>query len=478
MLTLATMLHDLGLSDTVSGADGVVVRRACVDSRQVEPGDLFVALPGERTDGHNYVRAAFDAGAVAALVERPVDGVTFLNPAHGEWLERVTGPVAVRVPDSLRALQTLARARRMAHPDLWVVGVTGSVGKTMTKDTIAAVLARHCATLRNIGNQNNEIGLPLTLMTLTDEPRCAVLEMGMYSLGEIALLCDIARPQIGVVTNVGPTHLERLGHIDNIARAKAELPQALPADGVAVLNGDDPRVRAMGRVTRAAVVTYGLQDCNDVQAQDIVDGGLDGIEFTVQIAAAEAAGLPAERQRLRIEMLGQHSILCALAAVAVGRIKGLTWDEIQRGLLSQGRGPRLQVRPGVGGVTLLDDCYNSSPASAIAALNTLSSLPGRHVAVLGDMLELGAYEAEGHREVGRHCATTADLLVAMGTRARLIAKGALEAGMPADAVYRADDTDGAIALLNDLAREGDMLLIKGSRSMSMEIIVRALEVGE
>jgi UDP-N-acetylmuramoyl-tripeptide--D-alanyl-D-alanine ligase len=479
VLTLATLLHDLGLLRAVSGAEAIVVRRACVDSRQAGPGDLFVALPGERVDGHDYVQAAFAAGAVVALVERPVDGMTLIDVTNGVLPEPATAPVAaplaVRVPDALRALQTLARARRLARPDLRVVGVTGSVGKTMTKDIIAAVLAQRCATLRSTGNQNNEIGLPLTLLTLEDSHHCAVLEMGMYSLGEIALLCDLARPQVGVVTNVGPTHLERLGSIENIARAKAELVEALPEDGVAVLNGDDERVRAMAGRTRAAAITYGLGPDNAIRADQVTDMGLAGSEFTVRVSPVDGTPLTADARGLRIQMLGQHSVLCALPAVAVGLLEGLTWDEIQRGLLGVGQGSRLQPRPGIGGITVLDDSYNSSPASALAALTTLAGLPGRHVAALGDMLELGAYEVEGHLEVGRRCADTLDLLITVGQRARFIARGAVEAGMPITAVHPVDENTAAIALLNDLMREGDTLLVKGSRGMAMETIVRAME---
>lgn len=255
VLTLAEVLADLAPSLVVEGADGVTLRDVCIDSRRAGAGFLFVALRGEHRDGHDYVAAAFEAGAAVALVERAVDAGSLIDTVHGRAPRILRAPVAVVVPDSLGALQRLARGRRLAHPDLRVVGVTGSVGKTTAKGAIASVLAQRYATLSSPGNYNNEIGLPLTLMGLKPEHERVVLEMGMYALGEIVLLCDIARPQIGVVTNVGPTHLERLGTLERIAQAKAELPQSLPAEGVAILNGDDPRVRAMRESTKARVVT-------------------------------------------------------------------------------------------------------------------------------------------------------------------------------------------------------------------------------
>jgi len=478
VLSLRDVLNELVPTlDVVAGAEGVSIRRVCIDSRQAGADSLFVALEGEQTDGHLYVADAFAAGASVALVARAVPDVSLVDTVRGTISGPVAAPVALVVPDPLQALQALARSRRQARPDLVVVSITGSVGKTTTKDVIASVLAERYVTLKSAGNYNNEIGLPLTLMALEPKHERAVLEMGMYALGEIASLCHIARPQVGVVTNVGPTHLERLGTIERIAQAKAELVQSLPeavVGGIAILNGDDSRVRGMEALTTARVVTFGMGE-NAVRATDVVSRGLDGVEFTAHVTGLEDLGVMDATCSLRVNMLGRHAVMSALAAVAVGLVDGLSWEEIAQGLLSLGQGVRLVPKPGIYGSTILDDVYNASPVSTGAALDLLAELPGRHLAVLGDMLELGVYEKEGHRAVGRRCADTLDLLVTVGERARFIAEGAREAGLRPLAVHAMADNKSAIELLSGLLQEGDVLLVKGSRGMTMETIVAALE---
>ena len=486
MLTLADLLDALAPSLTVGGAERVPIANVCIDSRQARAGSLFVALRGERTDGHAYVTNAFDAGATVALVEphapildTPVPEVAIIDTLRRVVPSSVTAPVAIVVADALQALQHVARARRLGkagptNPDLRVVGVTGSVGKTTAKEAIASVLSQRYVTLKNAGNQNNEVGLPLTLMALEPEHERAVLEMGMYALGEIALLCDVARPQVGVVTNVGPSHLERLGSIERIAQAKSELVEALPPDGVAILNGDDPFVRNMSAKTKARVVPFGLADTNDLWADAITGYGLDGTTFVAHVAQSTDLGVRPSSRTLELATLGHHAVLSALAAVAVGLVEGLDWEEIQQGLLAQGYGLRLIPKRGIRGTTLLDDSYNASPASTLAALDLLAELPGRQLAALGDMLELGTYETEGHRQVGRRCGHVLDFLVTVGRRAQLVAEGALEAGLPASSVHSVSDNVEAIEILSERLQEGDVLLIKGSRSMAMETIVNAL----
>ena len=477
MLSLRDILDELAPTLDVEGAEGVSICRVDIDSRRVKRDSLFVALVGEHTDGHAYVADAFAAGASVALVACPVPGVSFVDTVRGVTSGLVAAPVALIVPDPLQALQALARARRNARPDVIVVAVTGSVGKTTTKEVIASVLAQRYATLKSTGNYNNEIGLPLTLMALEDRHECAVLEMGMYALGEIASLCQIAQPQVGVVTNVGPTHLERLGTIERIAQAKAELVQSLPGaaqGGVAILNGDDSRVRDMGTQTNARVVTFGL-GANAVRATEVVSRGLDGVAFVAHVTGLGNFGIADATYPLEVGMLGRHAVMPALAGVAVGLVEGLSWEEIAQGLLDLGRGIRLLLKPARHGATILDDVYNASPMSTRAALDVLAELPGRHLAVLGDMLELGSYEKEGHQAVGRHCAGTLDLLITVGERARLIAEEAKAAGLPALPVYSVADNESAIDLLADFLQEGDLVLVKGSRSMAMEEIVHALE---
>lgn len=476
VLTLADILTALHPDGSCELGCDVAITELCVDSREARKGVFFVAMRGEHVDGHMYVLQAIGAGAVGALVSEPVAGLPLVEVGAGVSALPAP-PWQVLVADTLAALQQIARWLRQKRADLTVVGVTGSVGKTTTKEAIAAVLGQRFAILKNPGNRNNEIGLPLTLSQLEPRHRFAVLEMGMYDLGEIALLCDMARPQVGIVTNVGPTHLERLGSMERIAQAKAELVQALPSDGVAVLNGDDPCVAAMASLTSARIMTLGTagaEKAHTVSASQVTTLGLAGCEFTASVRAEPSLGLVGGERRVRTAMLGAHAVEPALFAIAVGLLAGLEWPEIDDGLRALGPGPRLVPRAGRGGTLILDDTYNSSPASCHAALDALGQLPGRHVVVLGDMLELGTVEQAGHLEVGRHCAAVADHLVTVGQRARGIAEGALEAGLAAARIATVANSDQALACLETLLMEGDVLLIKASRGMALEPIVAAL----
>jgi UDP-N-acetylmuramoyl-tripeptide--D-alanyl-D-alanine ligase len=347
------------------------------------------------------------------------------------------------------------------------------VGKTTTKEAVASVLGARYRVLKSGGNRNNEVGLPLTLLTAIPEHNRAVLEMGMYQLGEIADLCRVAAPDAGLVTNVEPVHLERLGSIERIAEAKAELVQSLPADGWAALNADDARVMAMAQLTGARIVSYGSTPAADARLVSVTDLGLQGNVFAVKVKPSLADGR-AEECTLRTGMLGATAVRAALAAMTVGLLEGLTWDEIQQGLDTLGQGLRLISRQGKDGATVLDDCYNASPSSVIAALEFLHSLKGRRVAVLGDMLELGTLEVEGHRRVGRVAADTCDALVTVGARARDIAKSAEEHGLPGASITAVPDNREAIACLGQVLRYGDAVLVKGSRGMRMEDIVSFL----
>jgi UDP-N-acetylmuramoyl-tripeptide--D-alanyl-D-alanine ligase len=388
-------------------------------------------------------------------------------------------PACFLVPDSLAALQQVAAYWRRQH-DVRLTGITGSVGKTTSKEVIAAVLGQRYNTLKSEGNYNNEIGLPLTLLHLTAEHEQVVLEMGMYDLGEIAELAEISQPQVGVVTNVGPTHLERLGTMDRIAQAKTELPRALPAadqGGVAILNADDRLVLAMAQETRARVFTYGLEPGADLWADEIESEGLEGIRFRLHHGS--------ESIHARLPMLGRHSVHTGLRAAAVGLVEGMAWAEILAGLRDQSAQLRLVAVPGPSGSTILDDTYNSSPASCIAALTVLRELAGngqdrRKIAVLGDMYELGSYEEEAHKLVGRRARDVADLLVTVGRLGQTIGKEALRAGMPVASVHSVESNAQAAELLLTLiepAPPGDVILVKGSRGLSMEEIVTALQHG-
>ena len=442
-------------------ASAIEVRGASVDSRRVTPGSIYVALRGERADGHDFVADALRAGAVAALVERPVS----LPP-------ELDAPQIV-VQDALQALQELAAWWRSRHA-VRVVGITGSTGKTIAKEITADVLSRGLVTLRNEGNLNSETGLPMTLLRLDQAHEAAVLEMSMYTVGEIARLAEIARPEIGVVLAVHPTHLERAGSIERIAQAKAELPAALPPDGLAVLNADDPRVAAMRDVTRAAVRTFGLGPHADVRADGVESRGLAGTDFTLHAAWGT--------RRMHSATPGRHLVPHALAAAAVAERMGIHLDEVAVALEVGSRSEhRMNDVEAASGATLVDDTYNASPISVAAALDFLAETPlppnRRRIAVLGDMLELGPDEERLHREIGAHAARTADAIVAVGTRGRWLADGARAAG--AARVVSAEDAEEAASVLErDLAPGvGDLVLLKASRGIGLDRAV-ALLAGE
>lgn len=437
-----------------------------VDSREAVAGSVFIAFRGEKADGHDYVADAFSRGATVALVDRPVSGDWAIIDARGGEVSMPDHlPVCIVVDDTMRALQQIARNWR-AKFNVRVIGITGSVGKTSTKELAAAVLSRRYRTLKSEGNQNNEIGVPLTLMNLRGHHQRAVIEMGMYAQGEIDLLCDIARPSVGVVTIIGPVHLERLGSMEAIVAAKQELVAALPDDGVAVLNMDDPRVMSMAAHTRARVFTYGLDSGADLWADQIQSMGLDGVRFNLHHSG--------ETMTVRVPLLGRHSVHTALRAAAVGLVEGLGWEEIIPGLGALSSQLRLVVIPGPRGSLLIDDTYNSSPDSALAALNLLADLDGRRIAVLGDMLELGDAEHQAHQIVGRRAAGVADILISVGSRAKTIARQAIATGLPAERVHMVEDAPAAVPVLEETIHAGDVILVKGSLGMAMDRIVTAL----
>ncbi|MCL6429546.1 MAG: UDP-N-acetylmuramoyl-tripeptide--D-alanyl-D-alanine ligase [Anaerolineae bacterium] len=471
MLTLGDLWSALTGSERARGGTADIgLDTVVIDSRLATPGSLFVALRGERHDGHEFVSDAFGRGAVAALVSRPVEGVPSLLTVEGRFPANLQTPVCLIVPDVLRALQDLSAYYRRQHPALRVIGVTGSVGKSSTKEAIAAVLGQRYRVLKSEGNYNNEIGLPLTLLQLDPGHERAVLEMGMYALGEIARLVEIGGPSVGVVTNVGPVHLERLGSIEAVAEAKSELARGLPPDGVLVLNGDDARVSAMADLTPArTVITYGMSEGCELRATEVRSRGLQGIEASLSYRGRVWP--------VRLPWPGRHNVYVALAAAAVGLAEGLTPEEILAGLGGlEGLG-RLKVVPGPSGATILDDTYNASPASTLADLDLLAELPGRHIALLGDMLELGSEEEEGHRRVGRRAGELLDVLIAVGRRARWIAEEARRAN-PHLVVEMTEDRRAAATWLRPRLRAGDHVLVKGSRGMALEEAVSILREEE
>jgi UDP-N-acetylmuramoyl-tripeptide--D-alanyl-D-alanine ligase len=470
LLTLADVLE--AVTGTRPLKASLIISEASVDSRLVIPGSMFVAMPGERTDGHDYVQQAFERGAHIALIDREVDpGLKVLDLRTlilSDNFIAPSPPFCLRVENSLTALQTIAGFRRK-QLKLRVIGITGSVGKSTTKELVAEMLSQRFRTLRNPGNLNNEIGLPLTLLRLGAGHECAVLEMGFYAPGEISFLCSLAQPQVGVVTNVGTVHAERAGSQEVIAQGKAELVQALPPapDGVAILNYDDPWVRPMADKTRAQVFYYGLDPKADLWADNIEGLGLEGIHFRLHFHN--------EALYLRIPMIGRHSVHTALRAAAVGLVEGLTWQEIADGLQHGHTQLRLVAVHTDNGALILDDTYNASPESVLAALNLLSEMDGRKIAVLGDMLELGQYEQDGHEMVGVRAAGVCQVLIAVGDRGKLIADAALQAGMRNTAIIWFETVEETIEMLRGELRQGDVVLVKGSHGMRMERIVNSLE---
>ena len=411
MLTLAEILEATGgeLRGAQPSLGGLRFSRVVVDSRAVTPGALFVALKGQKHDGHAFVAQALAGGAAGALVERvPADCAWALNP-HAE------GPPLIVVGSSPAALAAMARYALDRQPRLDVVGITGSLGKTTTKEVVASVLGARRRVLKSEGNLNSEIGLPMTVLNGLDRPYdIAVLEMAMYQLGDIRLLARLARPRVGVVTAVLPVHLERLGTIERIQQAKQELIEELPSNGVAVLNADDPRVAQMATATSARVVRYGVSESADVRAEHISSQGLRGVHFDLLHAG--------QRRRVHLPLLGAHSVHAALAATAVASDEGLSLSDIAEALQRLSPTLRLLVVDGINGSRVVDDSYNASPESVLAALNLLRELPGRRkIAVLGDMLELGSEEEPSHRRVGNRAAAVLDVLV----------KGSLAMGMSA-----------------------------------------------
>ena len=458
--------------DLVRATSGRLLRRSdrpirggAADSRLVTRDSLFIALPGERTHGNRYLAQAVAAGASALLVSR--------EPLVDEPpLDALGDVTVVLVPDTLRALHATAAAWRRRFSPL-VIGVTGSIAKTSTKEAVAGVLDQRFLTLRTEGNRNNEVGMPLTVLELGPAHEAAVLEMGMYTGGEIRELAAIGQPSIGIVTAVQPVHLSRIGSLDAIEDAKAELVEALPpadAGGVAILNADDQRVRRMGPRTRARVRTYGFAPDADVRAREVTSRGFEGMRFLLVT--------PDGDRDVSIPGLGRLAVHNALAAVAAGLAAGMTLDEIVPGLGAGSRAEHRSVVVRAGSVVIVDDAYNASPASVTAALELLSGLPGRHVAVLGAMRELGTAHDAGHVEAGEAAGRTLDRLVVVdggeAGEAAGIVSGALAAGLSPDAITVVADPAAAVEALRGELRAGDVVLVKASRGIELERVVDGL----
>lgn len=447
--TLEQIAQAIG-GEIIQGEPGLLFRQVAIDSRKLEPGSLFIALRGKKYDAHQFLEQAVAAGAAGLVVDSALT-------------VSVDVPV-IKVLDTLAALQALAFYNRN-QCGIPLICVTGSNGKTTTKDMIAAILSRRLSTVKTLGNYNNEIGLPLTVLQMDVHNEIAVVEMGMRGPGEIDALCRIAVPTGAVITNIGETHLESLKTVSNIAAAKGEILEHVPQYGFAVLPIDSPFIRREAERCRGKVLYFGLEPACDYWAEDIRSEN-GGNHFTVKTTDSQ--------WEFFLPLPGRHNVLNALAAIAVGRELGFTPDEIQEGFeMIAVSGMRLEIIDAAG-IKIINDTYNASPASTTAALQVLEELSGggRTVAVLGDMLELGERSAEGHFEVGAAAANLGvKYLLTVGELASGIADGALRAGMTADKIIRCADNREAGEILNRTLEPGDLVLVKGSRGTRMEQIV-------
>jgi UDP-N-acetylmuramoyl-tripeptide--D-alanyl-D-alanine ligase len=478
-LTLGWVAQAAGGDLRAGDADGEV-GNVVIDSRVVQPGDLFVALRGPRFDGHDFVGEVLNNGAVAAIVERKADlkvrlyetGAVTRDGTNGTT--RRGGPVGppalIEVDDTLQALQDLARAVRI-ESHTRVIAITGSAGKTTTKETIAEFLAGRFRVVKNKGNLNNHIGLPLSLLQLRTEPDVAVMELGMNHAGEISTLVAIAEPDVRVWTNVGDAHLGFFASADAIADAKAEILERATEATLLVCNADDPRVMARARRFVGRTLTFGTAAAATVRAVDVEDRGLDGMRARVMT--------PAGARVIETPLLGRGNLSNVLAATAVAVDGGVPLAAIAAAAArlrpAERRGAILRLR---NGVTVIDDSYNSSPAALARALEVVAHerRSGRKVAVLGEMLELGDHATALHRESGRAAAAAGlELLVAVGgPAASELADAAVQAGMPAGAVWYFEKSDEAAAAVAQAVQPGDLLLVKGSRGTRTDLVVDRL----
>jgi UDP-N-acetylmuramoyl-tripeptide--D-alanyl-D-alanine ligase len=442
------------MADVVGGGlrgDDVLVEGVATDSREVRHGDLFVALEGDHTDGHRFVDQALGNGAAAALVSRVVEAPSIV------------------VDDVGAALLQLAGAERDAMTAS-VVGITGSTGKTSVKDLTSCVLESRFRVWASPRSFNTEVGVPLTILNAPTDAEVVVVEMGSRGIGHIATLCGVSRPQVGVVTNVGLAHMEMFGSLETVAAAKRELVEALPAEGAAVLNADDPIVRGFDSATTARVLRYGVSADADVRAEDLALDELGHPSFSLHGADGS--------ERIELPVAGEHMAWNSLAAAAVGMALGLTVGECAAGLKDARLSPwRMEVLEGTAGIRILNDAYNANPSSMAAALKAARWMGrhGRSIAVLGEMAELGAMADVEHKRLGELVARLGiDHLIVVGSHALGIAIGAEREGVEPERIERVETVEQAVQSVRKVASEGDVVLVKGSRVAGLERVAEGL----
>jgi len=428
----------------------LVVTGVSIDSRSVKQGDMFIALKGENFDGHDFIGKAIENGAALVVAHKQSEGCS--TPC-------------VLVEDTAKALQDIAGYYRSKFK-IPFVAVTGSAGKTTTKDMIASVLSEKFNVLKTEGNFNNAIGLPLTLFKLQCSHDIAVLEMGMNSLGEIRLLSDIVRQSVGVISNVGTAHIEKLGSRENILRAKLELFSYFNSAGTAVINGDNDMLAAFDS-EKYRILRYGLNKSNDIYAYEIKEKGEAGIDFTVFMK-----GVP---ESFTVLLPGMHNVYNALSAIAVARLFGMEAEDIRKGLLRfRPSKMRMDIINLESGVKLINDVYNANPESMKAAIDVLQSLKsnGRSICILGDMLELGDLSSKEHYEIGRYAASSGvDILIAVGSFSEDMKRGAQASGMNSNNIYAFFAAEAVTESLDAIIKPFDTVLLKGSRRLKMEVLV-------
>jgi UDP-N-acetylmuramoyl-tripeptide--D-alanyl-D-alanine ligase len=438
----------------LAGNHDLKINNISTDSRKISEGDLFIPLIGDRFDGHDYINSSLEAGAAAVLTSKAID------PVENRTI--------IKVDDTLKALGQVAAYYRKRF-DIPFVGITGSVGKTSTKDMIASVLSQGFKILKTEGNFNNEIGLPLTVFNLSNEHEAAVIEMGMSGFSEISRLTAIVKPKVAVITNIGVSHIEKLGSRQNILKAKLEILEGLDENGLVVLNGDDNLLYGVKDLLKFRTVFYGMEEGLNYQAYNIRTIGEQGIYFDFSTGNKDYC--------IHIPVPGVHNVYNAMAAIAVGLELGMSMEMIIRGI-SEFTPSKMRMNiVTCNGVKIINDAYNASPQSMEAAINVLKDIAGnnRTIAVLGDMLEMGDWAYKSHIGVGKYAAAkNIDYVFTVGENAANIAKGAIEAGSPENNVSAFKNNEEVVECLKNLIKEGDVILVKGSRGMKMEQIVEQL----
>lgn len=424
-------------------AENNAVLSVTIDSRKVEKGSLFVCIKGERFDGHDFASSAFEKGAAAVVAERDVQGGSY-----------------IKVASTVDAFRKLAGAYRDKF-DIPVVGITGSVGKTTTKEMVSAVLSQRFCTLKNEGNLNNQTGVPITLFRLEEKHRAAVVEMGTNHFGEIVEIASIVKPDIGVITNIGESHIENFGSRDGILKEKADVLNCMKAGGHAIVNGDDDKLSTL-RGKYPVMTTYGFDEGNDVRAVELDEKGLEGTAFTVCYKE--------ERVPAFVPAPGRHMVINALCAFSVGLALGMAKEEIVKGIAAyvpaSGRMDIIKTKT----LTLLSDAYNASPTSMKGSIDVTAYAKGRRVLILGDMFELGENAPRYHREVGEHAGKSgAELVLSVGEMSKHIAEGAREKG--AEAVHF-DSREALTENLDKYLKAGDTVLVKASHGMGLEAVAK------